>query len=169
MEQLAVGILLSYFDEEKRTDEQTKAIRSLSNLRCRHRRALSYVFRSGSAQRATCGAEISGGPSRRTRWNGHSSRNSRWHKEYLTWSFRQSNLVCSFRLNPRWQALKDQLWHWLPGLVPFRTNVISKLFFPLALAETRRFRCGSTLDDPCLWKSATAPVTPVPMKRINQQ
>jgi len=166
---LFLELQLPYLDEEKRTNQPTETTRSLSDLRCRHRRALSDVFRSGSAQRATCGAEISGGPSRRTRWNGHSSRNSHGRTEYLTWSFRQSNLTCSFRLNPRQQAFEGQLWHWLPGLAPFRTNVISKLFFPLALVETHRFRCGSTLDDPCLWKSATAPVTPVPMKRINQQ
>ena len=28
---------LSYFDEEKRTNAQTEAIRSLSYMRCRHR------------------------------------------------------------------------------------------------------------------------------------
>jgi hypothetical protein len=47
--------------------------------------------------------------------------------------------------------------------------VICKLLFSLDLAETHRFGCGSTLDGACLWKSASAPVTSVSVKRINQQ
>src|ERR1700692_2439839 len=56
---------LSYLDEEKRTNQPTETIGALSDLRCRHRRALSDVFRSRSAQRATCRAEVSGSPSHR--------------------------------------------------------------------------------------------------------
>jgi len=47
--------------------------------------------------------------------------------------------------------------------------VICKLLFSLDLAETHCFGCGSTLDGACLWKSASAPVTAVSVKRVNQQ
>src|SRR3984893_11882933 len=71
MERLAVGTWLSYLDEEKRTNQPTETTRSLSDLRCRHRRALSDVFRLWSAQRGTLGAEILRHPSHRTwLWSG---------------------------------------------------------------------------------------------------
>src|ERR1700721_1951700 len=66
MEQSWLEFWLSFFDEEKRTHEQTETLRSLSNLRCRHRRALPDVFRFWSAQRGTLGAEILRHPSHRT-------------------------------------------------------------------------------------------------------
>jgi hypothetical protein len=55
MEQLAIGIWLSYFDEEKRTNEQTEIIGALSDVRCRHRQALSVY--SGLGRRKEPHAE----------------------------------------------------------------------------------------------------------------
>lgn len=52
-------------------------------------------------------------------------------------------------------------------LASLRTDVFRKLLFSLGLAEARRFGRGSTPDGLRLWKSASAPVTFVSVKRIN--